>query len=373
MNIPGNVRRLTRIFKESGHDLYIVGGAVRDALLKIKPKDYDLATDAKPDKVIDMLQSEASAKIDLTGKAFGVVRLNYKNGEEYEIATFRTDVGEGRRPDAVEFTTIEDDVNRRDLTINALFYDLSTGEVVDYVGGISDVLNKTIKSVGRPEDRFREDKLRVLRVIRFAGRMGAEVDEETASAIKSDPTLSEVSPERIRDEVVRSIASAKNPLDVFKMFEELGLMEQIFPGLQAEIGRHNTNDPVVELAILLRENNPDKTEKVLKALKYTSEEAYTIKLLLAMKSLSPESAVAFKRAWKRKRIPHETMSAFALATGISKKKVDGIYKFVSSPPIVTGKELVAQGIKGPRVGRAMQDAEKEQFISLIREVFRRYL
>jgi tRNA nucleotidyltransferase/poly(A) polymerase len=373
MNVPENVQRLTRVFETAGHQLYIVGGAVRDALLKLDPKDYDLATDAEPDKVIEMLRRERSAKIDLTGKAFGVVRLNYRGGEEYEIATFRKDVGEGRRPDAVEFTTIEDDVNRRDLTINALFYDLSKGEIVDFVGGIDDVLNGVIKSVGKPEDRFREDKLRVLRVIRFAGRMGAEIDEETASAIKSDPELSEVSPERIRDEFIRSIQSTVSPHKTIKMFGELGLFSQIFPGLNIKLGRHRTNDHIAEIAALLRDNSPFETERILKSLKYTSKEAHMIKLLLWMNVLEIEDAVIFKRSWKKTAVSDITYGNFAHSASVPTKKAVGIFKFVTAPPSVTGKELASRGIKGSDIGKAMKAAEEEEFLSLIKELFERYI
>ena len=130
--VPEDLPPIADAFDDAGEELYIVGGAVRDALLGKKPKDYDLVTGAEPDRVIDIVSQDPSHRIDLTGKAFGVVRVHTTGGEEYEIATFRKDVGEGRRPDSVEFTTIENDVNRRDLTINALFYDMATGEGVDY-------------------------------------------------------------------------------------------------------------------------------------------------------------------------------------------------------------------------------------------------
>jgi tRNA nucleotidyltransferase/poly(A) polymerase len=139
MPIPSDIKQIKDIFVKNGYKLYVVGGAVRDAILGKVPKDYDLATDANPDTVENMMQ-KAGLKTLPTGKAFGVINVFTDQGE-YEVATFRTDIGSGRRPDAVSFTDIEGDVKRRDLTINALFYDIETGEVVDLVGGIDDLKN----------------------------------------------------------------------------------------------------------------------------------------------------------------------------------------------------------------------------------------
>jgi len=135
--IPSDIQQIKDVFKQNGFKLYVVGGAVRDALLGKTPKDYDLATDAVPDKVEEMM-SKANFKTLPTGKAFGVINVFTSEGE-YEIATFREDLSGGRRPDAVSFTNIEGDVKRRDLTINALFYDIWLVVVVDLVGGVVDL------------------------------------------------------------------------------------------------------------------------------------------------------------------------------------------------------------------------------------------
>ena len=127
--IPLDIQKIKDVFKKNGFKLYVVGGAVRDALLGKTPKDFDLATDAVPDKVEEIM-SKAGFRTLPTGKAFGVINVFTDQGE-YEIATFREDIGSGRRPDAVSFTDIEGDVKRRDLTINALFYDIDTKEIVD--------------------------------------------------------------------------------------------------------------------------------------------------------------------------------------------------------------------------------------------------
>ena len=143
MNIPDDIKAIANIFKKNNYEIMVVGGAVRDALLGKAPKDFDLATDAVPDKVEEMMKA-AGLRTIATGKAFGVINVFTDQGE-YEIATYRLDSkeGDGRRPDSVSFTNIEGDVSRRDLTINALFYDIDKGEVVDLVGGIEDVIEKS--------------------------------------------------------------------------------------------------------------------------------------------------------------------------------------------------------------------------------------
>lgn len=173
MNIPEDIRKIQKVFKSNGKELFLVGGSVRDALLGKPIKDYDLATEAKPDEVIEMLKNQPFiTNIIETGKSFGVINALTDN-DEYEIATFRSESGyeDSRRPSNVQFTDIATDVSRRDLTINALFYDLDTNEVVDLVGGIEDLKNGVIRTVGDPSERFKEDPLRILRFVRFLARI----------------------------------------------------------------------------------------------------------------------------------------------------------------------------------------------------------
>lgn len=170
--IPESVKELHLLFKQNNKKLYVVGGAVRDFLNNEKPKDFDLCTDATPDEVLEIVKKY---RTNLQGKAFGVVVV-YTDDEPMgmEIATFREDqyndkLGVTRNPD-IKFSTIEKDVERRDLTINGLFFDLDTKEIVDLVGGVEDLKNKTIKMIGDPELRIQEDPLRILRCLRAACR-----------------------------------------------------------------------------------------------------------------------------------------------------------------------------------------------------------
>lgn len=172
--IPQSVKDLQLLFKLKGKKLYVVGGAVRDFLTGDKPKDFDLATDALPDEVLEIIGKDY--RTNLQGKAFGVVVVFTDDQPEgMEIATFRSDVYDGklgmtRNPD-VKFTTIDEDVLRRDIRINGLFYDLDKKEIVDLVGGVDDIKNGVIGMIGDPDLRIKEDPLRILRAIRMACRL----------------------------------------------------------------------------------------------------------------------------------------------------------------------------------------------------------
>ncbi len=166
--IPKDIQQIQAVFHKNNHKLYVVGGAVRDALLGKIPKDYDLATDAVPDKVEAMMKTAGFRTLP-TGKAFGVINV-FTNEGEYEVATFRED-GLGRKPEVKIGGTIQTDCARRDLTMNALYYDVNSKEIIDLVGGIEDIKNRVVRTVGDPEARFTEDPLRILRYFRMLSRI----------------------------------------------------------------------------------------------------------------------------------------------------------------------------------------------------------
>jgi tRNA nucleotidyltransferase/poly(A) polymerase len=188
------VRRL----QQYGHVAYFAGGCVRDQIMGAHPVDYDIATDATPDLVRKLFRPA-----HLVGQAFGVVRARV-DFVWLEIATFRLewDYADGRRPDRVEFTDAEHDAQRRDFTINGLFYDPVADRVIDYVDGQRDIARRLIRAIGVPGERFAEDYLRMLRAVRFAARLNFEIDPATAEAIKVNATsLSKICRERIGGEI----------------------------------------------------------------------------------------------------------------------------------------------------------------------------
>lgn len=165
IDLPKEIQTLNDAFKQSGHKLYLVGGAVRDVLLGKTPKDYDVTTAAKPEEVVNILNKYGIYNFP-KGEAFGVVSAVI-NGEEFEIATFRSDETKGRHPEVKIGVSIESDAARRDLRINAIYYDIENSEIIDLVGGLDDLKNGVIQMVGNPQDRFEEDPLRILRFFRF--------------------------------------------------------------------------------------------------------------------------------------------------------------------------------------------------------------
>lgn len=190
--------KIVRTLQDRGHLAYLAGGCVRDMIMGREPSDYDVATDAPPRRVVELFR-----RAKLVGQAFGVVRVCVE-GEWVEVATFRTESGyaDHRHPDHVEYSDAEHDAQRRDFTINGLFYDPVADRVIDYVGGRADIERRVLRAIGEPRQRFEEDYLRLLRAVRFAARLSFEIEPATAAAIRElAPRLGLISRERIGQEV----------------------------------------------------------------------------------------------------------------------------------------------------------------------------
>ena len=367
MDIPSDIMQIKDVFKKNNYKLYVVGGAVRDAILGKQPKDFDLATDALPDTVEEMMQ-KAGYKTLPTGKAFGIINVFTDSGE-YEVATFREDLSGGRRPDAVSFTDIEGDVKRRDLTINALFYDIDTGEIVDLVGGLNDIKNNVVRTVGSPEDRFSEDRLRIMRAIRFAARFGSELDQQTDAALKKDARLDGISAERIRDEFLKGIKSAKSTKDFILMLDKYKLFNYIFKGLNVDLGvlsnlNRNEEDYIVLLARMLKKNNLDTLKTQLNKLTYSADEIKAITFLVALLSLDVDTAVALKKAQQHSGVSSDQIRNFGSNEGISSQLLDAFEEFELS---ISGPEAMDKtGLKpGKELGQAIQKMETDNFKKIL--------
>jgi putative nucleotidyltransferase with HDIG domain len=217
--------------RAAGHQAYFVGGCVRDLLLGREPEDFDVATSATPDQVLTMFE-----KTFAVGAHFGVVLVSSPGlgGEEVvtEVATFRSDGAytDGRHPDAVRFSTSpEEDVKRRDFTINGMMLDPANDAVLDLVGGMQDLSAGLIRAIGDPGERFAEDKLRMLRGVRFAARFAFELEPATARAIQRlAPDVSQVSHERVRDELTRMLTEGR-ARRAFELLDATGLLVQVLP------------------------------------------------------------------------------------------------------------------------------------------------
>lgn len=230
IKIPVILQKMNNIFEKNGFKAYLVGGAVRDMFMNKEASDWDVATDATPEQVIS-----AFKKVIPTGIAHGTVTVHFM-GEEIEVTTFRIEQGysDGRHPDKVSYASdIEEDLSRRDFTMNAIAVSLKDGSIVDPFDGKTDIKNKVIRSVGNPLERFNEDGLRPIRAIRFASQLGFEIETNTLQAISNEKVLqktSTISIERFRDELVKLLKSPK-PSVGLKLLESTNIMKLFLPEL----------------------------------------------------------------------------------------------------------------------------------------------
>ena len=244
--------------RQRGFHAYLVGGCVRDLLLGHEPKDYDVATNATPEQVMEIFPETYAV-----GAQFGVVLVPGPQGD-VEVATFRSDIGysDGRHPDEVRFSTDpREDVARRDFTVNGMLLDPVSNEVLDFVGGRRDLEAKIIRTIGDPKQRFAEDKLRMLRAVRFAARFGYTIEPTTFAAIEElADEIQVVSRERVRDELTRMLTEGR-ARRAFLLLDESGLLPEVVPEISAMKGVeqppqfHPEGDVFVHTLLLL-ENLP---------------------------------------------------------------------------------------------------------------------
>ena len=215
--------------QRAGHIAYFAGGCVRDALRGVTPKDYDIATDARPEQVQALFPRHIAI-----GAHFGVIAVR-EGGQQFEVASFRADGAyiDGRRPVDVSFTTPQGDAERRDFTVNGMFFDPVARQVIDFVGGQADLAAGRLRAIGDADARFREDRLRLLRAVRFAASLGFEVEDATWAAVRAHAgEIGVVSAERIRDELVK-IFRAATRVRGFDLLDQSGLMRVVLPELDA--------------------------------------------------------------------------------------------------------------------------------------------
>jgi tRNA nucleotidyltransferase/poly(A) polymerase len=270
--IPESIKDIHKIFQENGKKIYIVGGAVRDFLKGDTPKDFDLTTNALPDEVLSYLESKYRTNIQ--GKSYGTIVVYPKDQPDgVEITTFRQDISKGRNPQVKLGVTIEDDVKRRDITFNALFYDLDTKEIVDLTGGEKDLENNLVKMVGDPIERFDEDSLRILRTFRFASRYQSDLDESTKDAIKKRNKLTtididtgeikRISQERIWDEFTKAFKQSKDFTFYLNLLTEYNMWEEMFPNSIINTDFTQSENLIVILGKLFIDEDPFTLETKL--------------------------------------------------------------------------------------------------------------
>ena len=234
--------RVVADLRAAGHEAYWAGGCVRDQLLGVVPQDYDVATDAHPKQIQELFGRRRTIPI---GAAFGVITvLGPRGAGQIEVATFRRDGGysDGRHPDHVNFSSAEEDAQRRDFTINGLFFDPNSGETIDFVGGRADLEKRIVRCIGNADERFDEDKLRMLRAVRFATTLSFSLHDSTLESIRLHASeIDCVSPERIASEM-RRLLSHPDRLSGLKLLRDSHLAAEIFPEIASSLDPESPED-----------------------------------------------------------------------------------------------------------------------------------
>lgn len=364
---------IAQSLNEAGYQAVIAGGAVRDLLLGKTPKDYDIATSAPPEKVLKLFR-----KTQKVGIAFGVVLVR-DFGIATEVATFRTDgeYSDGRRPDKVTFTDAASDAQRRDFSINGMFYDFEEKCILDYVGGLADLKKEIIRAIRDPHERFKEDYLRMIRAIRFSLTLNFKIEENTFNALKlRSPNIVDIAPDRIHVELKKCF-SQKISHHTIKILNETGLLQYLFK--KADPSSYHLNDHpfnaggdfTASLCLLnSAETSASAVEAALIAMRCTNEEKRDVKKLFSFKEnlLSFSSIPIYEQKRTIRQCDTNRLLFLALNFGAAQNEIDAlehhikIWKQVDlfSPLMPSGKELIAAGLKSDAsMGKYMIELENE--------------
>lgn len=386
IEIPSDVKIIVNILKKSNEDfVYVVGGAIRDWVYcehnkkPYKSKDIDLATNLSKEEIINRLQSNEakSFKINIKEKqsieTFGVVFVTVDGSKTYEVSSFRKDIGlgDGRHPKNIETGTMADDAARRDFTMNSLYYDIDSKEIIDFnfdSCGINDAITGHVRTVGDPDLRFKEDKLRILRMIRFFSRyndtpMIENISTDTIKAIfkyKNLLNFAGISHERIQTEFLYGIDQCKELTSYLKNYRDFQLFDSVFPDIDVDfemidfIQGQNTKNHRVILAILLHFNKD--LSKKLKKIKYSNETINSVQFLVDC--ISFDTNYVFKIIKFREKIVSsgidankDLMEFNSILKKLNFKRgliLDHLIDFHCSP--TSGYELMKIGYSGPDIG-----------------------
>src|SRR6184192_4048244 len=409
-------REVAARLRESGHIAYFAGGCVRDMVRGLIPKDYDIATDARPEAVQTLFPRTFAV-----GAHFGVI-IVLENGFQFEVATFRSDDTyiDGRHPSAVHFSSPEEDAQRRDFTINGMFYDPVAEKVIDFVGGRADLEAKLVRAIGDPAARFAEDRLRMLRAVRFATALDYKIDNQTWDAlVASAASINEISAERIREELIRIFLSP-NRVRGWDLLDRSGLLRTILPEIDAMKGclqpeqfhpegdvfqhtrlmlellpeevsaplmfavlLHDVAKPVtatVDETGRIRFNEHDRigaamTESIMERLRFSRAEIDAVVEMVRQHMVFkdvPKMRVAKLKRFMARPTFEEELELHRVDCASSHQMMDN-YEFllrkreefanepIIPPPLVRGDDLIALGMKaGPKFGEILEAVETLQ-------------
>ena len=372
--------QIIRRLRKAGFQALLAGGCVRDMLLGKKPKDYDVVTDATPAEVCKIFRRTIKV-----GAKFGVIII-LADSQQVEVATFRTETGytDGRRPDKVSFTSAQQDALRRDFTVNGMFYDPLQKKVIDYVGGQKDLKSKNLRTIGKADERFSEDYLRMLRAVRFAAQLDFEIEKNTLIAVKKySGRITKISGERIAAELELLSAAAGRKKGV-KLLIKTGLAERIFPifknaraaELAVKVFDYLPKGIVFELAVaalFVACRTGDAMEN-LKILKLSRNQLKHIKFLLERRGylLNGDMGLAhlkliisepyFEDLYSLQKAIQKADGKSLSALLTVRRRADALAGSQLRPkPLLNGHELIQLGAEpGPQVGHVGRELYIEQ-------------
>lgn len=363
-----NSLRVIDIIQNNGGKAYLVGGCVRDMVLKEKPHDEDLTTSLTPDQITKIFEKEGY-KVIPTGLQHGTVTV-MMDGEGYEITTFRKDstYSDGRHPDSVEFSTdVNDDCSRRDFTFNAMYYDGK--EIIDTYNGQQDIKDKIIRTVGNPDERFNEDALRMLRAIRFSSKLGFQIAPEVTRSIKKNKALmTNISTERISSELTKTL-QGPNRIYAVKELRRTGLLKEIIPEIdnkdldsKLDVLAKCPDDTQVRYASILHGTNANS---ICKRLKMSTADRKTIVKLSNNYEYpnfkSKQDAANF--IFKNQDISDKEYGQLITLWKASGKKDKYISEVLKQPHRISelpikGDDIMKLGYKDKEVGKKLNEALK---------------
>jgi poly(A) polymerase len=380
----GGAVAIVHTLVSAGHQALLAGGCVRDLLLGLRPQDYDVATDAPPERVSALFRPTRHV-----GAQFGVVLVK-KRGQWIEVATFRAEGPylDGRRPVHVTLSDARHDATRRDFTINGMFLDPLGRQVVDYVGGHADLAARLIRAIGEPAQRFDEDYLRLLRAVRFAARLDFAIEPLTLAAIRAHaPKLAQVAAERVREELERMLGHPARQ-QAWRLCREAGLLPYLWPGagwtehelrvIDTLLGRFPPEAPFeLVLATLLARRSPAQVEPIARALTLSNEQREMTAWLVAHQA-DLDDPQAPTLAELKRLMAHRAFAALMTLTRARQKDLADLTSLekriaaippeaVQPPPLVTGDDLLQRGVApGPIYTKVLDTLYTQQLNEKLR-------
>ena len=371
MNLPKDILEMKDKFKAAGKDFFLVGGCVRDFRMGVEPKDFDIVTNAFVDEMAEILHGY---EINKEGAMFGSLKVRKPGSTEfYEITTYREDLSVGRHPNIKIGVSLEEDSKRRDFTINSMYYDIDTGSIIDYNDGLEDIKAKAIKTIKPASLVLAQDRVRVLRAIRFKAQIGGKYHPAVFNSIAENNDISTLKQHRIMQEFYKGIKQSISVVEYLSDLKSFGILEQIFKGNYS--WGHFVESRVPEIVIariltimrlFLDESKSKIISKLVDECLIDSKTAEGVVFLLLLENVNEDTAFTLEKERIKTNITKENIVEFnehlkSIGNVSNYKNIDAFSKFKLS---VNGNDLKQKGFTGANIGKEIQRLEKEKFLKI---------